>query len=149
MCLRQAQTTKITGVDTWVTFRDGSAIGYVAANTMGTEANAVLQRDRLPLGFTVVFDTNGAKAPNIVSNCAGTALGITTFEADDEIPLGGGGALGAEEEETEGDGEEAVVASVAAACPKAERIIKDQFLIQLRGTTAQPRGAAATWAWED
>ena len=160
------QTSTIATVTNWVTFRDGSSVGYLPSETKVSDTNAVLQADGLPLGFSVVFDTNGAKAPNIVSNCKTTARGVTSWAADDDatngIIVGGGAAGGATggAESTEGgeggeggtDGGstvEATGANVKAACPKASRVIKDQFIIQLRGTVAQPRGAAATWAYID
>lgn len=138
------QTSKFEDAKTWITFRDGSSLGYDAEKSSVEKEKdiAELRADGLPLGFTVVYDTNGAKAPNIVSNCQTTALGVEGADDDDNdehgIVVGGGKA-----------GSTIANVDVNAACPKASRVIKDQFLIQLRGTVAQPRGAAAMWAYAD
>lgn len=49
-------------------FRDGSSISF-ERTVLGTGDNAKPQADGLPLGFGVVYDMNGDKAPNILSNC--------------------------------------------------------------------------------
>jgi len=105
-----------TGVTNHVVFfRDGSALSYPTNAPSGT-GYQVLQGDGLPAGFTVVYDINGEKAPNILSNC----LGRTT-----------GG-----------------MANDNGTCDKSHRVIKDQFTIRLRGSFAEPWGAAARWAFE-
>lgn len=113
----------VTGTDT-IYFADGTALIFDKA-TVATQDNNAIQNDGLPLGFTVVYDTNGAKSPNILSNCLGTALG-----ADD-----------ANDDGTAADG--------ADCTDRTKRIIKDQFQVQLRGAVAQPWGAASRWAYDN
>ena len=115
------------GWDTTVRFKDGSAVIF-PAGIVADDANTVKQADGLPLGITVVVDTNGAKGPNILSNCTGESLGAV----DDDSNVG-----------TEGAAEE----GTAATCTKDLRVIKDQFQVQLRGTTVEPFGDAARWAF--
>ena len=123
-------------------FRDGSCLMFVpTATTADAKAHggnvAEIQNDGLPFGFAAVYDTNGTKGPNILSNCNGTALGATFPAGDDN-----GITVGAEDNEIEfGEGE-------GKLCARAKRVIKDQFIVQFRGTTVQPRGAAARWAYE-
>ena len=59
-----------------VFFRDGSAVLFDPASTL-TTANGVstMEDDNMIHGVRVIYDTNGAKGPNILSNCAGTANG--------------------------------------------------------------------------
>lgn len=71
-------------------------------------------------GFNAIFDTNGEKGPNQVSNC----LGATGKNGGDDSAK-----------------------DVTECKTKANRMIKDQFQINLDGTVVQPVGAAATWAF--
>ena len=104
-----------------VFFRDGSAVSYPrAAQANIAEANAI-EPDGLAHGFGVVYDYNGVKKPNLLSNCHGN----TTMTADSFVS----------DEDRE--------------CSKANRVIKDQFGIRLRGPFAFPNGAAARWAFEN
>ena len=113
-----------------VFFRDGatlsfpnaamsSSVGYGAAPANET------QDDGLPYGIPVLYDTNGPKAPNIVSNCNGDAAGNDTdvTQQDDQ--------------------------SLDDVCTKEKRVIKDQFGVRLRGGYAVPNGPAARWAFEN
>ena len=104
-------------------FRDGSCILYSASNSVSTTENTKLQADNLPLGFGIIYDTNGSKGPNILSNCKGSALGLSSTESDTYD--------GAAEE----------------VCTPDKRVIKDQFGVKLRGGFAVPNGAAARWAF--
>lgn len=112
-----------------VFFRDGSSLSYNAANsvstaTSGRVANNVSQNDGLPYGITAIYDTNGIKGPNVVSNCRSASTGV----ADDQLPNG---------------------VDLRDRCTKASRVIKDQFGIRLRGSYAVPNGAAAQWAYNN
>ena len=108
-----------------VFFRDGSAVLFPSTMTSSysqgqAEAGTEIMEDNLVYGLAVIYDTNGAKGPNIVSNCVGNALG-------------------ANKDSTEED----------ACKDKAMRVIKDQFGVRLRGGYAVPNGAAARWAFEN
>ena len=115
-------------------FRDGSALifpqnivsteGPTAGGNAGVDDGTTLMPDGLVYGITAIYDTNGAKGPNIVSNCSGTALGATKDDFANS--------------ETE--------AQLNTICSKSNRVIKDQFGVRLRGGIAVPNGAAARWA---
>lgn len=114
--------------DATVYFKDGSALMYTKADVVADDDNTALQADGLPLGIPVVFDTNGAKGPNVLSNCNGKALG---------------------ENEDSDENFTAIDEDQASACAdKAKRVIKDQFTLRLRGAFAQPSGPAATWVMQ-
>ena len=108
-------------------FRDGSALLYptslvsTSSGEGGISGTNVMD-DNLVYGIPVIFDTNGSKGPNIVSNCQGSALGSTQDSGDEDTKT---------------------------ACPKDKRVIKDQFGVRLRGGYAVPNGAAARWAFEN
>jgi prepilin-type N-terminal cleavage/methylation domain-containing protein len=114
-----------------VYLRDGSAI-IIPADGFAAGAIRAQRGDNLPMGFVVVYDTNGVKAPNILSNCQGATDNNTV---DDPT----------EPAETE-DGLEEINTD---ACTKANRVIRDQFMLRLRGTHVQPEGAAAAWAFNN
>lgn len=101
-------------------FRDGSAVSFPSAAQNGAGVVA-LADDGLPKGFAVVYDYNGAKKPNLLSNCKGEV----TKNAND-----------ATKDESDVD-----------KCTKDKRVIKDQFGVKLRGGYAFPNGAAARWAF--
>lgn len=106
-------------------FKDGSYVSF-PVNTKGTET-ATLQDDNLPEGFPVLFDMNGAKAPNVLSNCA---RAIKVGEAGTAAPT--------------------ITDSDDTECgTKGQRVIKDQFSLKLRGTTIQPNSAAARWLYDN
>ena len=106
-----------------VFFRDGSAVSFAPIAHSGNSTQNEMQSDNLPYGIPVLFDTNGAKGPNMISNCAGNT-----------------GGLGASDTDT---GE-------AGTCnDKSKRVIKDQFGVRLRGGIAVPNGMAAKWAFEN
>lgn len=103
--------------------RDGSAIYYDPAAAIcnaNTGAADLNEDDGLPEGFVVYYDTNGIAGPNIVSNCAGTALG-----AKDETMVSADAAT--------------------TACDKTKRVLKDVYALKLRGNIAVPAGNASTW----
>lgn len=100
-------------------FRDGSAVSFAASQVV-TNTNIAIQADGLPLGFGVVYDINGEKKPNLMSNCG------------KEVAKSAGDAYN-----DKGD---------TTACTKATRVIRDQFALRLRGGFAQPIGRAAKWA---
>lgn len=105
-----------------VFLRDGSAIMYDPAKTVITDADvSAMEDDNLVHGIAVIYDSNGAKGPNILSNCKGVANGA----------------------EDDGDNE------VADACTPSNRVIKDQFGVRLRGGYAVPNGEAARWAFDN
>ena len=106
-------------------FKDGSYVSF-PSDTKGT-ATATLQGDDLPEGFPVLFDMNGAKAPNVLSNCAR------------EIKVGEKGK--AAPTVTDNDDEQCKTSG--------QRVIKDQFSLRLRGTTIQPNSAAARWLYDN
>ena len=111
-----------------VFFRDGAALTYDPAlkSTSSTGASGTpgtqMMDDNLVYGIPVVYDTNGTKGPNVLSNCKGQAMGAT----DDNTS-----------------------ANLAVACSKSNRVIKDQFGLRLRGGYVVPNGAAARWAFEN
>ena len=117
--------------DKVVYFQDGTALLFKGTDVVSNKTNAALQPDGLPLGIPVIFDTNGAKGPNILSNCTGTALG-----ADEDTDANFTTALGTE-------------FSTKTCGEKAKRVIKDQFRLRLRGGIAQPSGAASEWTFSE
>ena len=113
-----------------VFFRDGSALSFNLENTemtkkSGAKTNNAMQDDGLVYGITAVYDTNGEKGPNLLSNCDKNAtLKATTANT------------------TDGN-------DISKCSSKANRVIKDQFGVRLRGGYAVPNGAAARWAFEN
>ena len=64
------------GTNYAVFFRDGTALMYNAAATLMSDGTVgAIDSDGLVHGIRIVFDTNGSKGPNILSNCAGTSTG--------------------------------------------------------------------------
>ena len=106
-----------------VFFRDGTALMYSAESTLFTGAAGVMEDDNMVHGIPIIFDTNGSKGPNILSNCKGIATGAVDGAGDDE--------------------------AAATDCTSKLRVIKDQFGVRLRGGYAVPNGAAARWAYEN
>lgn len=86
----------------------------------GTEFDDEMQDDNMTKGLLVVIDTNGVKGPNAISNCNGDKKG----SAD-------------------------IGTSLSNCDDKAKRVINDRFLVRLRGSIAQPEGAAATWTFQN
>ncbi len=128
-----------------VYLRDGSALVFPTGENITDTDYAVTQTDGLPKGFTILLDINADKAPNTLSNCAG----MVTGQIDTDSLLGGNEAT--DDAPTEGGDEVTITAPTASdvSCAKGNRVIKDQFLIKLRGNVAQPDGAAATWVYEN
>ena len=110
-----------------VFFRDGSTLSFQEDVTSiekkgGAENPDKVMDDGLPYGIPALFDTNGTKAPNILSNCEKASKGVATDNTSDDLDT---------------------------ACSKDRRVIKDQFGIRLRAGYAVPNGAAARWAFEN
>jgi len=117
-----------------VFLRDGSAIVYRPGDTLSDAAgtgNSQECNDGLPLGFTVIYDINGEKGPNMLSNCDGVA----------DATADNGVSVGTIDLRTMNDGFDTDVCTTN----KAMRSIKDQFLLQVRRSTVTPVGRAATW----
>ncbi len=114
-----------------VFFRDGSALSFNPANTVTTAASqnanggavGSIQEDGLPYGITAIYDTNGTKGPNVLSNCDGNTTQNFASEYEQR--------------------------NTGACSNKTNRVIKDQFGVRLRGGFAVPNGAAARWAFEN
>ena len=102
-----------------VFFRDGAALIFPKTSKIDNDTGA-LQDDGLPLGIAAIYDTNGMKGPNLLSNCDGKIA--QTSELSD-----------AEKDCTQ----------------KANRVIRDQFGVKLRGGFAVPNGAASRWILTD
>ncbi len=118
------QGNNVVGSNFALFFRDGSALLFPADTT--TDDNAMkMQDDNLVYGIPVIYDTNGTKGPNIVSNCSGGSKGVTTDKA------------------------QAANETLDQVCTKTTRVIKDQFGVRLRGGYAVPNGPAARWAFEN
>ncbi len=62
--------------------RDGSSITYNTTDLSSSESAGTIEDDGLPHGIKIIFDTNGAKGPNVLSNCAGTATNADTDTGD-------------------------------------------------------------------
>ena len=115
---------------TYVFFRDGSCIAYNAADTTtNNTTNGVILTDGLPRGFTVLYDINGEKGPNELSNCDAktnetkdNGVSYTTIKNNTDFNV-----------------------SANTCATKADRRIRDEFLLQLRGSTIVPAHAAAVW----
>lgn len=127
----QGSSEDAAGDNFTVFFRDGSALIFdpdivstdsASSPGTGSEAGTEMMPDGLVYGITAIYDTNGAKGPNIVSNCSGEALGVAS--------------------DTNGE-------NLKTVCNNNNRVIKDQFGVRLRGGYAVPNGAAARWAFEN
>lgn len=103
-----------------VFLRDGAAISFLASDTKDAKYKA-MNDDNLAQGIPVVYDTNGLKGPNQLSNCQGLIDAVNTSDE-----------------------------GAATVCnDKTKRVIKDQFGLRLRGAVVVPNGAAAKWAFEN
>ena len=118
------QGNNVVGGNFALFFRDGSSLLFPAGTT--TDANAmVMQDDNLVYGIPVIYDTNGTKGPNILSNCSGGSKGVS-------------------QDKTQADNQ-----TLDQVCTKTTRVIKDQFGVRLRGGYAVPNGPAARWAFNN
>ena len=109
-----------TGTDNYVIyFRDGACLSFPNSASSDATASAI-QSDGLPYGIKAIYDYNGNKNPNVLSNCQGNVKGVST--------------------DTLGN------SKLEDKCSKEKRVIKDQFGVRLRGSYAVPNGAAAQWA---
>lgn len=127
----QGSSTDSNSSNYTVFFRDGAALTFPkdmvsssAPKNAGSSATGgtEMMSDNLVYGITAIYDTNGAKGPNILSNCTGNALGVEKDSTDPDL---------------------------AKVCTTKTRVIKDQFGIRLRGGYVVPNGAAARWAFEN
>ena len=112
-------------------FNDGTALIFDNSTSQASATSfSINEFDGLPNGYVVVFDINGTKGPNELSNCQGFINGGSDMSA-------------------EGSGQSQTITSadVSSCADRNARVIKDQFLIRLRGNMVQPEGAAATWAF--
>lgn len=67
-----------------VFFRDGSALMFNPEATLMTEdAVSKMEDDNMVHGVSIIYDTNGSKGPNILSNCAGNAQGAEDAAANE------------------------------------------------------------------
>ncbi len=113
--------------------RDGSAIILPKSDeTLNNDDAKKQAADGLPVGYVIVYDTNGVKQPNILSNCKGN-----TSNSDQDDPT------------KPATGTDAIKPIDTASCVKKDRVIRDQFQLRLRGTHVQPEGAAAEWAFNN
>lgn len=133
-----AQAVDSTPGNHVVFFRDGSALSYPGKIITSNPNLAVRQTDGLPLGFNVLYDINGSKAPNRVSNCAANADMLASAANDDDVVAATATASTALDN---------AGSNSDTACTRTKRVIRDQFLIRVRGTFAQPEGSAAWWAF--
>ncbi len=115
-----------------VYFTDGSALYYNPLDVVvnETKGNGKEEADKLPFGYVVYYDINGATSPNIISNCSGKTLGDASEIAGTYENLADYDPL-----------------SATTACKGSNKVIKDIFPIRLRGSVAQPEGYAAVWAY--
>ena len=107
-------------------FNDGTALIFDNTDSQITSYE-INESDNLPVGYVVVFDTNGLKGPNQLSNCAGK--------------IAGG------KDETKGADNTTQAVDIKTCQDKTKRVIKDQFTLRFRGNMVEPEGAAATWAF--
>ena len=67
-----------------VFFRDGSAVLFDPENTLMTvDSVKEMESDGMVHGFGIIYDTNGSKGPNILSNCAGEPNGAEDVETNE------------------------------------------------------------------
>ena len=113
-----------------VYFTDGTALYYMPSDVVISKENnnGAEEADKLQFGYVVYYDINGSAAPNIVSNCAGETLGSLEVAKNFDGLVGAG-------------------AATTACKTSGNKVLKDIFAIRLRGSVAQPEGAAAVWAY--
>lgn len=113
----------VAGTSNFAVFlRDGAAVIFNPSETLKSVAKVnALESDGLVHGVSVIYDTNGTKGPNILSNCDGDATKTMKDDYSDKDK----------------------------ACTKDKRVIKDQFGMRLRGDYVVPNGPAARWAFEN
>lgn len=123
----QGSSTNSNSANYTIFFRDGSTLSFPTdADSMTQKGGAnkpdEMMSDKLPYGIPALFDTNGTKAPNILSNC---------------------------EKQSKGTAKDNTMEDLTKACSNDRRVIKDQFGVRLRAGYAVPNGAAARWAFEN
>lgn len=105
--------------------RDGASISFPTDLTMSSSGAATIESDRLPHGLPVMYDINGNKGPNLLSNCSGTVA--STKVSDPETG-----------------------SNNASICDtKTNRVIKDRFGLRLRNNVVVPNGAATKYVLSD
>ena len=119
----------VTAATRIVFFRDGSALIFRPADPPSTPANTDIANDGLPVGFTVIYDINGERSPNMLSNCDGA------IDANNDD--GNAWGVGADYFNA--------VPNADNCAARGNRQIKDQFLLQLRGGSVSPVGPASVW----
>ena len=102
--------------------RDGSSIMFDPSHTMKSSPYNDIEDDALPHGIPIIFDTNGKKGPNVLSNCTGKAIDATSDSATED----------------ESD-----------CSDKSNRVFKDQYGLRLRNSVVVPNGAAARYIVEN
>lgn len=100
--------------------RDGTSIMFDPDMTAKTSPANIIEDDGLPHGIQIIFDTNGKKGPNVLSNCAGKAM-----DANND------------------DG------ASSNCSEKKNRVFKDQYGLRLRNSVVIPNGAAARYIYEN
>ncbi len=100
--------------------RDGSSIHFDPKELSTTAAVKVMEADGLPHGIRIIYDTNGAKGPNVLSNCSGET---TSANADNT--------------------------TLDACKSKKNRVFKDQYGLRLRNSVVVPNGPASRYIYEN
>lgn len=95
-------------------FRDGSFVSF------GASVTGVAAAQEPQNGIRVLYDMNGTKAPNMLSNCHAPGQQVSKTS------------------ETGGD-----------CTTRANRFIKDRFSLLLRGSQVIPNGEAARWLYNN
>lgn len=101
--------------------RDGSSISFKPSDAVMTNETAkAMEDDGLPHGIGIIYDTNGKKGPNVLSNCSGETVDAT------------------EDSTTQ-----------TACNSKKNRVFKDQYGLRLRNSIVVPNGPAARYIYEN
>ena len=67
-----------------VFFRDGAAVLFSPdASVMSANNVSTMESDGMVHGIGIIYDTNGSKGPNILSNCAGNAQGEVDVQTNE------------------------------------------------------------------
>lgn len=106
-------------------FRDGMAISYNPQNAVVSNESVKTfdDGDGIIHGIPITLDVNGAKGPNLHSNCQANSAAANALEADNGV--------------------------ATTSCTKDKRVIKDRFAVRLRGVYAVPNNAAARWVFDN
>lgn len=112
-----------TAPSTYVHFKDGTVLMFDITTASSNDAQMTDEDDGMVVGFLATVDTNGAKGPNVLSNCA-TEFASRTGDDDSSV-------------------------DVSNCSSKDKRYIADRFQIRIRGSRIEPVGAAASWALQN